>query len=444
MYRSLLRKSLRTEPYAVAPRDDVTLGKARAKLGPAASAKDVRDAANRSLSDFHKHNNKVSGPNPLAALGRQKAREIAARQAGAAPRGQPADKDEDTQAIPALEGKPEVLTVMLNFTGVETYTTDDPVLFNGACLTDTTAFPPDFQVVVDGPRFNEIPDPAGVDNWLGWIPPSSYTGGFSKPFYEQLMFSTTGYTERWRPDLANPWDGGQGFDFRGVTFKNYYREQSRGVYDPQGAVVELNSPHAESFYGAERCDGGFNAYNGPISRVASDAADLINQQYPGASTGSSSSFSWADWDKEDAFDYDNDGNFNEPDGYVDHFFLIEAGIGEHGGGGPIKEFAIWAHSSDVDPSLPGVGPAGNQLGGHQVMADPNHPLGGVWVLNYTVSDEGSGLGVLTHEYGHDIGLPDNYGQDGSGPNPGLWDLMSSGSWNGELASMRPSHMTIWD
>jgi immune inhibitor A len=436
MYRSLLVNSLRTEPYAVAPREDVVMAQLRVELGPDASMDELRAAADEYYAEFHRRNNKVSRPNALAQVGRMKAREMA--QSATARQGS------EEEEVSALTGQPNVLTVMMNFTGQETYTTEDAVLFAGACLTDTTVYSPTFEVVIDGPRFNEIPDPAGVDNWLPWIPPDSPTGGYSQEYYEQFMFSTTGYTDILRPELENPWDGGQGFDFSGVTFKNYYLEQSRGVYDPQGAVIEVDSPHAESFYGAESCAGGFNAYNGDVSRVASHAGDLINSQYPGASTGENPDFNWADWDIEDVADFDNDGNFNEPDGYVDHFFLIEAGLGEHNGGGEILEFALWGHSSDVNPGLPGAGPEGNQIGGYQVLTDTNHPLGGIWILNYTVSDEGSGLGILVHEYGHDIGLPDNYGTDGTGPNPGLWDVMASGSWNGELAGMRPANMSIWD
>jgi immune inhibitor A len=429
MYRSFLLKSLRTEPLLRPPPEEVVLQKLRLELGHHASKAELQAAADQYYAEFHRRNNKVSRPNPLAYLGRLKAKEMAAR------RGE--------QTVPALTGNPQVLTVMLNFAGVETYTTDDAVAFNSVCLTDTTVFTPGFQVVIDGPKFNEIPQP--TDNNLPWLDPAtSATGGFTAEYFDLLMYSTTGYTALMRPELPNPWDGGNGFDFSGVSFKNYYLENSRGVYDPQGEVVEVTVPQAVSYFGAARCNGayqddGFN--NRPSYTIAISAAQQINAQYPGADANTNNNFRWADWDKEDVFDYDNDGNFSEPDGYVDHFFLIEAGQTE---GGLYGEFQIWPHSSDVNPSAPGVGPAGNQLGGHQVAADAAHPLGSIWVLNYTISDEVGGLGTLVHEYGHDIGLPDNYGVDGSGPNPGFWDVMDSGMFGGGLSGMLPSHMTIWD
>ena len=46
------------------------------------------------------------------------------------------------------------------------------------------------------------------------------------------------------------------------------------------------------------------------------------------------------WDR---YDYDGDGNFNEPDGYIDHFQAVHAGEGEETGGGAQGADAIWSH-----------------------------------------------------------------------------------------------------
>ena len=51
----------------------------------------------------------------------------------------------------------------------------------------------------------------------------------------------------------------------------------------------------------------------------------------------------AQFDKWDRYDYDGDGNFNEPDGYIDHFQAIHAGEGEETGGGAQGTDAIWSH-----------------------------------------------------------------------------------------------------
>ena len=51
----------------------------------------------------------------------------------------------------------------------------------------------------------------------------------------------------------------------------------------------------------------------------------------------------AQFDVWDRYDYDGDGNFNEPDGYIDHFQSIHAGEGEETGGGAQGDDAIWSH-----------------------------------------------------------------------------------------------------
>ena len=46
------------------------------------------------------------------------------------------------------------------------------------------------------------------------------------------------------------------------------------------------------------------------------------------------------WDR---YDYDGDGDFNEPDGYIDHFQIVHAG-GDQADGDPYQgEDAIWSH-----------------------------------------------------------------------------------------------------
>ena len=42
------------------------------------------------------------------------------------------------------------------------------------------------------------------------------------------------------------------------------------------------------------------------------------------------------------------------------------------------------------------------------------------------------IGVMVHELGHDIGLPDLYDTDDSSAGIGDWSVMASGSWSGIL------------
>ena len=56
----------------------------------------------------------------------------------------------------------------------------------------------------------------------------------------------------------------------------------------------------------------------------------------------------AKFDVWDRYDYDGDGNFDEPDGYIDHFQSVHAGEGEETGGGAQGDDAIWSHRSYVN------------------------------------------------------------------------------------------------
>ena len=146
------------------------------------------------------------------------------------------------------------------------------------------------------------------------------------------------------------------------------------------------------------------------------------------------------FDHQDRYDFDGDGDFNEPDGYIDHFQIVHAG-GDEADGDPVYgSDAIWSHKSYASIEPEGTGPAnGPQFGGVNIgeggLSDPNgtkvqipnNPTG-VWVGNYTIQPENGGLSVFSHEFGHDLGLPDLY--DTSGNTGGAsntvehWSLMS--------------------
>ena len=147
----------------------------------------------------------------------------------------------------------------------------------------------------------------------------------------------------------------------------------------------------------------------------------------------------SDFDVWDRYDYDGDGNFDEPDGYIDHAQFVHAGEGNEAGGGALGDCAIWSHSWATYWWLP-VGPDFNKFGGIQIGNSD------YWILDYTVQPENGGVGVFAHEYGHDLGLPDLY--DYTGENgTGFWTLMSSGSWLSqsydEIGS-QPNHMGVWE
>jgi immune inhibitor A len=150
------------------------------------------------------------------------------------------------------------------------------------------------------------------------------------------------------------------------------------------------------------------------------------------------------FDVRDRYDYDGDGNFNEPDGYIDTFQSVHSGEGEEGGGGVLGTEAIWSHSwyaYYAGDGPDGFGPDFDQAGGLKI-GNSNY-----WVGKYTVQPENGGIGVFTHEFGHDLGLPDLYDTSGGENGTGFWTLMSSGSWMGDGKQdigSKSSHMGAWE
>jgi immune inhibitor A len=150
----------------------------------------------------------------------------------------------------------------------------------------------------------------------------------------------------------------------------------------------------------------------------------------------------AQFDIWDRYDWDGDGNFDEPDGYIDHMNFLHAGEGNEAGGGDLGDCAIWSHSWFA--FFNGIGLEGPSpeflIGGLQIGESA------FWLNKYIINPENGGVGVFAHEYGHDLGLPDLY--DYTGENgTGFWTIMSSGSWlsqnNFDIGS-QPSHFGVWE
>jgi immune inhibitor A len=128
----------------------------------------------------------------------------------------------------------------------------------------------------------------------------------------------------------------------------------------------------------------------------------------------------ASFDVWDRYDHDGDSNFNESDGYIDHFQIVHAG-GDQADGDPIYgEDAIWSHRWYANQIFNGtVGPPQNPIGGWQIGDS------GIWIGDYTIQPENGGRSVFYHEYAHDLGLPDDYNiLSGGDNNNEHWTLMA--------------------
>ncbi|GAA1719661.1 immune inhibitor A [Isoptericola hypogeus] len=267
----------------------------------------------------------------------------------------------------------------------------------------------------DGPRFNEIPEPAPDDNSTQWRPE------YTPEYYHDLYF-------------------GEGEDVE--SLKTYYEKQSSGRYSVDGLVTDFTTVrYNQARYGRDLCGG--NVCNNTWALVEDGMRQWVRDQRAAGMTGRQIREELATFDIRDRYDFDGDGNFDEPDGYVDRFQMVHAG-GDQADGDPIYgEDAIWSHRWYTNFQDQGTtGPPQNLAGGTQIANT------GMWVGDYTVQPENGGLSVVAHEYGHDLGLPDHYDTAASGDNPvSWWTLMAQSrvSAAGDRGiGTRPADLGVWD
>jgi immune inhibitor A len=255
-------------------------------------------------------------------------------------------------------------------------------------------------------KHNTIPEPdRAVNNTSIWEP------DFSRDYYMDILFNDAKDTN---------------------SMRNYFIEQSSNRYTVHGDVTDWvevpgnladydDSPDSNVWYFLE------DSLNG-----------WYNAQIAAGKTPAEIDAYLSEFDVWDRYDYNGNGNFDEPDGYIDTFQSVHAGLGEEEGGDPTT---IWSHSWYARYGDIGItGPDFNKFGGIRIGESA------YWVGKYTIQPEDGGVGVFTHEYAHDMGLPDlydYYGENGTG----FWTLMSSGSWLDEgkdTIGNKPSHMGAWE
>lgn len=286
------------------------------------------------------------------------AKKVAAREASGA--------DSEPEP-PAVTGTGKILVLLVEFAGTDVY--------KGVTYT--------------GPTHNQIPQPAPENNVDYWV------SDYNTQHYIDLLFGSTG-----------------------LTLKNYYEEQSNGLFTVDGYVsawVQITD-HSEWWYGADSRTGGEGSddLNGPVWRLAIDATKAAYDTY-------GSAIPWED--------FDSDG-----DGWIDSLMVVNAGLDQSAGA---ASWMVWAHSWFVN------WPAGYEI-------DPAS-MPGLKIGPYTTEPENEAVGVYAHEYGHQLGLPDEYDYTYIGESPvGFLSLMASGSWgpgpteDGRMAlGVSPCHIDAW-
>lgn len=184
------------------------------------------------------------------------------------------------------------------------------------------------------------------------------------------------------------------------SFKDFYLENSRDQLEVTSIVTEwVTVPEIHDYYG-------------PDSKWGEFAFDAVTAAYEQGV---------------DFSQFDNDG-----DGIVEGIAIIHQGPGQEV---TANENDIWSHSWTLASA------------GYTQTA---RTFNGVVVNHYTtqpelrnVSGAMNTIGVICHEFGHNLGAPDFYDTDGDTngdyDGTGRWDLMANGSYNGSPSGSSPAH-----
>lgn len=223
--------------------------------------------------------------------------------------------------------------------------------------------------------------------------------GLKKGLIILVNFKDKAFNADHTQELYNRIANEKGFSegsFKG-SMSDYFLAQSRGQFELDFDVVgPVTVSNDASYYGSnDENDEDMHAAEMVIEAVNLIKDDVTNwQQY--------------DWDG---------------DGEVDQVYLIYAGKGEANGG---AEDTIWPHAYTLKESADyedGTGPVtvAENLTVNSYACGPE--LNGKSKID--------GIGTICHEFSHCLGYPDFYDIDYSGgQGMGSWDLMNSGSYNG--------------
>jgi M6 family metalloprotease-like protein len=190
------------------------------------------------------------------------------------------------------------------------------------------------------------------------------------------------------------------------SVRDYYLENSYGGLTLDSTVtVWVDVPGTESYYA-----NGNSGLTTMTWELIEDALDLVDP-----------SVNFSDFDQ-------------NSDGMIDSITFIHSGYGAEwiatDAYGTSYTDRMWSHRWSIPPWTSAEG----------VTVSDYHISPGLW--DVSGSDPGR-IGVICHETGHFLGLPDLYDTDGGGQGLGNWCLMAAGSWGFDSSQQYPSHMSAW-
>lgn len=200
--------------------------------------------------------------------------------------------------------------------------------------------------------------------------------------------TTPTYSQQDFEDMMN------GDAYNGIgSFRDYYLQQSYGQLDIETTVSPwISLYNTKSYYGS---DGAVEIISEALKKI-SNSIDISQ--------------------------FDNDG-----DGILDGLAVIHQGKGQEMSA---SSDDIWSHSSTI---------SGLSINGIQINRYTIEP-------EILATGEMSTIGVICHEFSHNLGAPDFYDTDytvnGEFPGTGVWDLLGSGAWNGYYGD-HPAGINMW-
>ena len=336
----------------------------------------------------------------------------------------------------ARTGTDRVLVILVEFAGTNTFTwtpgvsTWDPFgiceqsEFDGTNVGNTNAsafFAAKYGIVAPtncryvGPLHNLIPRPLSAADESGDL---IWTHDFTPAYYSNVVFGN-GWTFGFSRVDATRVDA----DFTGKSVRNYYRDLSSNRYDIVGDVVGwVQVTNSVWYYGADQIPGRKSGASGAshhgaipgagnARQLVVDALEAVKSAYP--------AFNWAQ--------YDVNG-----DTLIDRLWIIHAGYGEEDSAILLNRTAygeggLWSHSSSLASNYP-VAP-------------------GINASAYIMMPENCGIGVLAHEYAHNLGAGDLYAYGDGETSAGFWTLMAD-DWTGfplgfQPQALDPLHLDDW-
>ena len=203
------------------------------------------------------------------------------------------------------------------------------------------------------------------------------------------------------------------FGTSGNTFRNYFVDNSDGMYIPDGIIVGnkwYRAPQTYSYYrddpNTPGCDYGHKGtYPHNVQKLFEDVLDLINSD-PSVTNAA-------------LLELDVDG-----DERLNRVIIVHAG-GEAAYGGNCND--IWAVRWGIYPP---------KTIKSKIFSD--FAMSAEYL---SVPSDIQRSGIDCHEFGHILGLPDLYDYSGNTNGIGQWSLMSSGSWGND--AITPVHLDAW-